>query len=193
LVEAGKKAQNQLPLNTEAFWKKKADDVAAEDVFFHEVLVGFQLGTRVDQSFPDLVLVAAKTLVGVIIGIDVLAHEDDSDGGVIFNDESDVPSDEEMAEFSEPEEAAPSLKITPPSESSSSAPSPSSSSEPKADSKSDMSRSRKPRPPPRPRRRTRSPPRKPRRTPTTSIWMSPTLRDRLHPIPYPMADPRRCR
>ncbi|KAJ6190614.1 hypothetical protein N7519_000635 [Penicillium mononematosum] len=36
LVEAGKKAQNQLPLNTEAFWKKKADDVAAEDVFFHE-------------------------------------------------------------------------------------------------------------------------------------------------------------
>ncbi|OQE30937.1 hypothetical protein PENFLA_c002G03041 [Penicillium flavigenum] len=36
LVEAGKKAQNQLPLNTETFWKKKADDVAAEDVFFHE-------------------------------------------------------------------------------------------------------------------------------------------------------------
>ncbi|KGO73504.1 CCAAT-binding factor [Penicillium italicum] len=36
LVEAGKKTQNQLPLNTEAFWKKKANDVAAEDVFFHE-------------------------------------------------------------------------------------------------------------------------------------------------------------
>jgi ribosome biogenesis protein MAK21 len=26
----------QLPLNSEAFWKKKAEDVAAEDVFFHE-------------------------------------------------------------------------------------------------------------------------------------------------------------
>jgi ribosome biogenesis protein MAK21 len=36
LVESGKKAQNQLPLNTDAFWKKKAADVAAEDVFFHE-------------------------------------------------------------------------------------------------------------------------------------------------------------
>ncbi|OQE37688.1 hypothetical protein PENCOP_c009G00563 [Penicillium coprophilum] len=36
LVEAGKKAENQMPLNTEAFWKKKANDVAAEDVFFHE-------------------------------------------------------------------------------------------------------------------------------------------------------------
>jgi ribosome biogenesis protein MAK21 len=36
LVEAFKSTQKSLPLNTEAFWKKKADDVAAEDVFFHE-------------------------------------------------------------------------------------------------------------------------------------------------------------
>ncbi|KAJ5832295.1 hypothetical protein N7474_000606 [Penicillium riverlandense] len=36
LVEAFKSSQKSLPLNTEAFWKKKADDVAAEDVFFHE-------------------------------------------------------------------------------------------------------------------------------------------------------------
>ncbi|KAL4916227.1 CBF/Mak21 family-domain-containing protein [Aspergillus aurantiobrunneus] len=35
LVTAGKHAQ-ELPLNTEAFWKKKAEDVSAEDTFFHE-------------------------------------------------------------------------------------------------------------------------------------------------------------
>ncbi|KAL4809577.1 CBF/Mak21 family-domain-containing protein [Aspergillus unguis] len=35
LVTAGKHAQN-LPLNSEAFWKKKAEDVSAEDAFFHE-------------------------------------------------------------------------------------------------------------------------------------------------------------
>lgn len=35
LVAAGKGRQ-YVPLNTEAFWKKKSDEVAAEDVFFHE-------------------------------------------------------------------------------------------------------------------------------------------------------------
>ncbi|KAL3458822.1 CBF/Mak21 family-domain-containing protein [Aspergillus heterothallicus] len=35
LVGAGKHAQ-ALPLNSEAFWRKKAEDVSAEDVFFHE-------------------------------------------------------------------------------------------------------------------------------------------------------------
>lgn len=36
LVEAGKAAPQGMPLNSENFWKKKADEVAAEDVFFHE-------------------------------------------------------------------------------------------------------------------------------------------------------------
>ncbi|KAL4976404.1 CBF/Mak21 family-domain-containing protein [Aspergillus desertorum] len=35
LVTASQHDQ-QLPLNSEAFWKKKAEDVSAEDVFFHE-------------------------------------------------------------------------------------------------------------------------------------------------------------
>ncbi|KAL4939975.1 hypothetical protein BDV06DRAFT_197701 [Aspergillus oleicola] len=35
LVTSGQHAQD-LPLNTEAFWKKKAEDVSAEDAFFHE-------------------------------------------------------------------------------------------------------------------------------------------------------------
>ncbi|KAI9371395.1 CBF/Mak21 family-domain-containing protein [Aspergillus egyptiacus] len=35
VTAAGKHAQ-QLPLNSEAFWKQKAEDVLAEDVFFHE-------------------------------------------------------------------------------------------------------------------------------------------------------------
>ncbi|BCR86138.1 RNA-binding ribosome biosynthesis protein MAK21 [Aspergillus chevalieri] len=34
-IGAGK-AATHVPLNSEAFWKKKADEVAAEDVFFHE-------------------------------------------------------------------------------------------------------------------------------------------------------------
>ncbi|KAE8376294.1 CBF/Mak21 family-domain-containing protein [Aspergillus bertholletiae] len=33
---SGTKQTQDLPLNSEAFWKKKAADVAAEDVFFHE-------------------------------------------------------------------------------------------------------------------------------------------------------------
>jgi ribosome biogenesis protein MAK21 len=36
LVEAGKSAVQGQPLNSENFWKRKADEVAAEDVFFHE-------------------------------------------------------------------------------------------------------------------------------------------------------------
>ncbi|KAJ5880910.1 Ribosome biogenesis protein NOC1 [Penicillium subrubescens] len=36
LVDAGKSASQGQPLNSENFWKKKADEVAAEDVFFHE-------------------------------------------------------------------------------------------------------------------------------------------------------------
>ncbi|KAL4948083.1 CBF/Mak21 family-domain-containing protein [Aspergillus filifer] len=35
LVTSGQHAQD-LPLNSEAFWKKKAEDVSAEDAFFHE-------------------------------------------------------------------------------------------------------------------------------------------------------------
>lgn len=35
LVGAGK-AATHVPLNSEAFWKKKADEISAEDVFFHE-------------------------------------------------------------------------------------------------------------------------------------------------------------
>ena len=35
LVVAGQ-ATSHVPLNSEAFWKKKAEDVSAEDVFFHE-------------------------------------------------------------------------------------------------------------------------------------------------------------
>ncbi|CRL19461.1 CCAAT-binding factor [Penicillium camemberti] len=149
LVEAGKKTQNQLPLNTEAFWKKKANDVAAEDVFFHEyftrvnkdkekvrskkskdadaddqsdeglsgdedeiwkALVDSRPELEADEdSDDDLDMSDLESALDS--GEDGEgADEDDSDGGVIFNDESDVPSDEEMAEFSEPEEAAAPIK-----------------------------------------------------------------------------------
>jgi ribosome biogenesis protein MAK21 len=153
LVEAGKKAQNELPLNTEAFWKKKAADVAAEDVFFHEYFtrvnkdkekVRAKKGKDVDPVARDeeedvdgvsddedeiwKALVDSRPELEADgdsdddLDMDDLesAFDDsedegegegeDSDGGVIFNDESDVPSDEEMAEFSEPEEAAPAPK-----------------------------------------------------------------------------------
>ncbi|KAE8149786.1 CBF/Mak21 family-domain-containing protein [Aspergillus avenaceus] len=47
LVIAGKHAQ-ELPLNSEAFWRKKSDDVAAEDVFFHEYFS--RIGKDKDKS-----------------------------------------------------------------------------------------------------------------------------------------------
>lgn len=143
LVEAGKKAQNQLPLNTDAFWKKKAEDVAAEDVFFHEyftrvnkdkdrsrvkktketdaadgdedisenedeiwkALVDSRPELEADESDDDLDMSDLESAFDA----EDAEGDDESDGGVIFNDESDVPSDEdeEMADFSEPEDAAP--------------------------------------------------------------------------------------
>ncbi|KAE8355583.1 CBF/Mak21 family-domain-containing protein [Aspergillus coremiiformis] len=47
LVVGGKQTQ-ELPLNSEAFWKKKSDDVAAEDVFFHEYFS--RIGKDKDKS-----------------------------------------------------------------------------------------------------------------------------------------------
>lgn len=35
LVTASGRAKNQEPVNSEAFWRKRSDEVAAEDVFFH--------------------------------------------------------------------------------------------------------------------------------------------------------------
>ncbi|KAJ5794087.1 hypothetical protein N7457_000686, partial [Penicillium paradoxum] len=150
LVEAGKRAQNQLPLNTETFWKKKANDVAAEDVFFHEYFTrvnkdkekvrgkkGKDVGAGDEEGLSDDEDQIWKALVDSRPELeadedsdddldmsdlesaledddDEIEGEDegDSDGGVIFNDESDVPSDEdeEMGEFSELEEAAPAAK-----------------------------------------------------------------------------------
>ncbi|CAG8030639.1 unnamed protein product [Penicillium salamii] len=148
LVEAGKKTQNQLPLNTDAFWKKKAEDVAAEDVFFHEyftrvnkdkeksrvkkgkatdaedrddedlsenedeiwkALVDSRPELEADDSDDDLDMSDLESAFDDEEGEG--EGDDESDGGVIFNDESDVASDEEMADFSEPEEApAPTKK-----------------------------------------------------------------------------------
>ncbi|KAK2750339.1 hypothetical protein FQN57_003819 [Myotisia sp. PD_48] len=36
LVTSGRSAKTEAPVNTEAFWRKRSDDVAAEDVFFHQ-------------------------------------------------------------------------------------------------------------------------------------------------------------
>ncbi|CAG8087357.1 unnamed protein product [Penicillium olsonii] len=146
LVEAGKKAQNQLPLNTDAFWKKKAEDVAAEDVFFHEYFTRVNRdkeksrgkkdketdpADRDEEGLSDNEDEIWKALVDSRPELEADESDDDldmsdlesafddeegegegdeeSDGGVIFNDESDIPSDEdeEMADFSEPEDAAP--------------------------------------------------------------------------------------
>ncbi|RAL10467.1 RNA-binding ribosome biosynthesis protein MAK21 [Aspergillus homomorphus CBS 101889] len=49
LVAAVKTGQ-QLPLNSEAFWKKKAEDVAAEDVFFHEYFNRVGKGQEKDKA-----------------------------------------------------------------------------------------------------------------------------------------------
>ncbi|PYH44443.1 RNA-binding ribosome biosynthesis protein MAK21 [Aspergillus saccharolyticus JOP 1030-1] len=47
---AAVKTGPQLQLNSEAFWKKKAEDVAAEDVFFHEYFNRVGKGQEKDQA-----------------------------------------------------------------------------------------------------------------------------------------------
>ncbi|PWY81985.1 CBF-domain-containing protein [Aspergillus heteromorphus CBS 117.55] len=49
LVSGGKHIQH-LPLNSEAFWKKKSEDVAAEDVFFHEYFSRIGKGQEKDKT-----------------------------------------------------------------------------------------------------------------------------------------------
>ena len=142
LVEAGKvTAQRSLPLNSENFWKKKANEVAAEDVFFHEYFNRINkdkvrgkrgkgatpfiardegdiegLSDNEDEiwkalvdSRPDL---EADGDSDDDLDLDDLQsayddEEEDLEGGgvgseddqVNFHDESEEPTDEEMAEF----------------------------------------------------------------------------------------------
>ncbi|KAJ5939692.1 hypothetical protein N7466_002826 [Penicillium verhagenii] len=157
LVEAAKSAQQAMPFNSENFWKKKADQVSAEDVFFHEYFNRVNKDktrakkgkTSDDRDSDDEVDPEGvsdnednedeiwKALVDSRpeledggesdddLDMDDLesAYDDDeddvdvegSDDEVIFNDESDVPSDEEMADFSgfedeEEEKAVPASK-----------------------------------------------------------------------------------
>ncbi|KAJ5152087.1 CCAAT-binding factor [Penicillium capsulatum] len=138
LVEAGKAPQG-MPLNSENFWKKKADEVAAEDVFFHEyfnrvnkdktrakkgkdgedpvardeeddelsdaeseiwkALVDSRPELEAGDSDDDLDLDDLDSAYDDDEDEDVGAGEAGDDDEVIFNDESDEPSDEEMAEF----------------------------------------------------------------------------------------------
>ncbi|EPS32259.1 hypothetical protein PDE_07219 [Penicillium oxalicum 114-2] len=150
LVEAGKSALQGQPLNSENFWKKKADEVAAEDVFFHEYFnrvnkdktktkkskASEAAGERDedDEDASDNESEIWKALVDSRPELEADEDEDDdldmddldskfgdeeesegeeaagSDDEVIFNDESDVPSDEDMAEASDfgmEEEAVP--------------------------------------------------------------------------------------
>jgi ribosome biogenesis protein MAK21 len=135
LVEAGKTAMQGVPLNSENFWKKKAEDISAEDVFFHEYFnrvnkdkvkakKGKPAATDDDAAASDddeevdedaiwkALVDSRPDLEDEVDSDDDLdmddlesAYDDDSaeegvegedDDEVIFNDESDVPSDEEM-------------------------------------------------------------------------------------------------
>ncbi|KAJ5370491.1 Ribosome biogenesis protein NOC1 [Penicillium cataractarum] len=155
LVEAGKSAVQGQPLNSENFWKKKADEVAAEDVFFHEYFnrvnkdktkakKGKDAEDGADEDAADLSDNESEIWKALVDSRPELEADDDDDddldmddldsefdddedededeegeeaaGGddeVIFNDESDVPSDEDMDDASdfgfeeEEEEVAP--------------------------------------------------------------------------------------
>lgn len=155
LVEAGKAAPQTVPLNSENFWKKKADEVAAEDVFFHEYFnrvnkdkarakKAKSSGDPVERDEEDIdglsdneseiwkALVDSRPDLEADVDsdgdldlddldsaydYDEEEGEGDEEGGddeVIFNDESDVPSDEheEMEEadfdgFDDDEAASP--------------------------------------------------------------------------------------
>lgn len=135
LVEAGKTAMSGVPLNSENFWKKKADDVAAEDVFFHEYFnrvnkdkTKAKKGKSTDDaaraegsdeeiddedaiwkalvdSRPDLEDevdsdddLDMDDLESAYDADSAEEGEGEGDDEVIFNDESDVPSDEDEDE-----------------------------------------------------------------------------------------------
>ncbi|KAJ5656050.1 hypothetical protein N7507_008000 [Penicillium longicatenatum] len=138
LVEAAKSGQQAMPFNSENFWKKKADQVAAEDVFFHEYFnrvnndkakakKGKASEARDSDDDVDPEGVSDnedeiwKAMVGSRPDLEAADDSDDdldlddlesvydddedevdlegSDDEVIFNDESDAPSDEEMEDF----------------------------------------------------------------------------------------------
>ena len=152
LVDANKSALHAVPLNSENFWKKKAEDVAAEDVFFHQYFnrvnndkVKAKKGKgavdpveRDEEDIDDIDGISEdedqiwKALVDSRPDLEADDESDDDldlddldsaysdeegegeaagDDEVIFNDESDVPSDEEMEEADfdgfDDEEAAP--------------------------------------------------------------------------------------
>lgn len=149
LVEAGKSVVQGQPLNSENFWKKKADEVAAEDVFFHEYFnrvnkdktkakKGKDAEDGADEDAADLSDNESEIWKALVDSRPELEADDDddddldmddldsefdddedeegeeaagSDDEVIFNDESDVPSDENMDDASdfgfEEEEVAP--------------------------------------------------------------------------------------
>jgi len=153
LVEAHKSALHAVPLNSENFWKKKAEDVAAEDVFFHQYFNrvnkdkgkgkkgkgGVDPVERDEEDIDDIDGISEdedeiwKALVDSRPDLEADVDSDDDldlddldsaysdedgegeaagDDEVIFNDESDVPSDEEMEEaefdgFDDEEAAAP--------------------------------------------------------------------------------------
>lgn len=146
LVEAGKAAPQGMPLNSENFWKRKADEVAAEDVFFHEYFnrvnkdktrakkgkdddedpvardeEGDELSDAESEIWKALVDSRPEVEAGDSdddLDLDDLdsAYDDDEDEDagagegdddeVIFNDESDEPSDEEFDGLDEDEDAA---------------------------------------------------------------------------------------
>ena len=74
LVASGKGAAH-APLNSEAFWKKRADEVAAEDVFFHEYF------NRVGKD--------KEKARGKKEGKDPVAHDEDGAEG-LSDDESEI-------------------------------------------------------------------------------------------------------
>ncbi|KAF7717085.1 Uncharacterized protein PECH_004504 [Penicillium ucsense] len=137
LVEAGKSALQGQPLNSENFWKKKADEVAAEDVFFHEYFnrvnkdkakvkkaKGAEASGERDADDADASDNESEIWKALVDSRPELEADDDddddldmddldsafdddeeeegeaagSDDEVIFNDESDVPSDDDMVE-----------------------------------------------------------------------------------------------
>jgi ribosome biogenesis protein MAK21 len=152
LVEAGKSASHGQPLNSENFWKKKADDVAAEDVFFHEYFnrvnkdkikakKGKGVADGADEDAADLSDNESEIWKALVDSRPELEADDDddddldmddldsefdddedeegdeaagSDDEVIFNDESDVPSDEDINEASDFDMEEEEEEIAPP-------------------------------------------------------------------------------
>lgn len=100
----GTKGPGGATVNSAAFWKKKAEDVAAEDVFFHEYFQQIAKDGKVAKKVPaadeaEDEDAAEDEIWKALVSAQPDIDEDDSDMGFDDLDEEDMASDADSPEM----------------------------------------------------------------------------------------------